>query len=145
MLSSFPTEEEDRTKESQSNATSLPFGYFLRQKPDDLNLFFNHHPQQNSKTPVLQKAFFCKNGTNRKWLSYSDDTEALYCSVCMAFGRPTDSSTFLNGMKDWEHVHQRLEEHEKSIMHRDCAEAYFLWVSKADNYTESIYQQSDVC
>ena len=50
----------------------------------------------------------------------------------MAFGRPTDSSTFLNGMKDWKHVHQRLEEHEKSLMHRDCAKAYFLWASKAD-------------
>ena len=50
----------------------------------------------------------------------------------MAFGIPTDSSTFLNGMKDWKHVHQRLEEHEKSIMESDCAEAYFLWAAKAD-------------
>ena len=42
-------EEQDRTKESQSNTTALPFDYFLRPKPDDLNLFFNHHPQQLEK------------------------------------------------------------------------------------------------
>jgi hypothetical protein len=50
----------------------------------------------------------------------------------MAFGKPTDSSSFLSGMKGWKHVHEPVEEHEKSIMHKDCAEAYFLWASKAD-------------
>lgn len=35
-------------------------------------------------------------------------------------------------MSDWRHVHQRAEEHEKSIAHRACAEAYFLNCSKAD-------------
>jgi len=35
-------------------------------------------------------------------------------------------------MTDWKHVHQRLEEHEKSMAHKTCAEAYFLNASKSD-------------
>ncbi|KAK0148975.1 Zinc finger MYM-type protein 1 [Merluccius polli] len=35
-------------------------------------------------------------------------------------------------MKDWKHINQRVEEHERSNMHRVCAEAYFLRASKAD-------------
>jgi hypothetical protein len=35
-------------------------------------------------------------------------------------------------MQAWKHVHQRIEEHEKSKVHRDCAEAYFLMASKGD-------------
>ena len=50
----------------------------------------------------------------------------------MAFAKPTNSSAFTIGMRDWEQVHQRIEEHEKSAMHRNCAEAYFLRASKAD-------------
>ena len=35
-------------------------------------------------------------------------------------------------MKDWKHVHQRVDGHEKTQMHRNCAEAYFSWESKSD-------------
>ena len=35
-------------------------------------------------------------------------------------------------MSDWRHAHQRAEEHEKSMAHRACAEAYFLNCSKSD-------------
>ena len=35
-------------------------------------------------------------------------------------------------MSDSRHVHQRAEEHEKSMAHRACAEAYFLNCSKSD-------------
>lgn len=37
---------------------------------------------------------------------------------------------FKSGLQDWKHVSQRVEEHERSKMHRLCAEAYFLWASK---------------
>lgn len=29
-------------------------------------------------------------------------------------------------------MHQCTEEHEKSVVHQNCAEAFFLWCSKAD-------------
>lgn len=35
-------------------------------------------------------------------------------------------------MKDWKHIHQRIEEHEKSETHRDSADDYFLKIQKAD-------------
>lgn len=35
-------------------------------------------------------------------------------------------------MQDWSHISQRVEEHERSNMHRGCAEAYFLRASKSD-------------
>lgn len=38
----------------------------------------------------------------------------------------------MNGMADWKHIHQRVEEHEKSIMHRGYAEVYFLRSSKGN-------------
>ena len=50
----------------------------------------------------------------------------------MAFGKSSETNIFLSGMKDWKHVHQRVEEHEKILMHRNCAGAYFLWESKSD-------------
>lgn len=50
----------------------------------------------------------------------------------MAFAQPTDSSLFITGMKDQKHIHQRVEEHERSNLHRGCAEAYFLTSSKRD-------------
>ncbi|XP_069368917.1 zinc finger MYM-type protein 1-like [Paralichthys olivaceus] len=38
----------------------------------------------------------------------------------------------MSGMSDCRHAHQRAEEHEKSMAHRACAEAYFLNCSKSD-------------
>lgn len=35
-------------------------------------------------------------------------------------------------MNAWKHVHQRIEEHEKSNAHRDSADANFLMAKKAD-------------
>lgn len=80
----------------------------------------------------MKKVFTNKDGTCRKWLTHCNQRHALFCFVCLAFSKPTDSSRFITGMSDWRHVHQRAEEHEKSIAHRACAEAYFLNCSKAD-------------
>ncbi|KAJ8375393.1 hypothetical protein SKAU_G00059730 [Synaphobranchus kaupii] len=40
-------------------------------------------------------------------------------------------STFVTGMKDWKHVHTRIEEHEKSSAHGGCVDAFLLWSSKS--------------
>ena len=44
----------------------------------------------------------------------------------------SDGPFIKGGMRDWKHVHQRIVEHEKSKIHRDSADAYFLNVQKAD-------------
>ena len=106
--------------------------YFARPEPSTLQIFLDHYPQQNTRNPVVQKVFTCKDGTSRKWLTYCEGHHTLFCFVCLAFGKRSDTSIFITGMSDWRHAHQRTEEHEKSIAHRTCAEAYFLRCSKAD-------------
>ncbi|XP_046870317.1 uncharacterized protein LOC124489198 isoform X2 [Hypomesus transpacificus] len=66
-----------------------------------------------------------------KWLTYSDERNALFCFLCLAFSKPNDPSSFIGGMTDWRHVHQRIEEHERGMAHRQCAEAYVLNCSRA--------------
>ena len=115
----------DRCRLSQSqDATATPICYYF--------MFFSFHPQQKCEKSLVQKVFFCKDGTNRKWLSYSEENHALFCFICLAFAKPTEKNPFMNGKADWKHIHQRVAEHEKSIMHRGYAEACFLRSSKGN-------------
>ncbi|XP_066959233.1 zinc finger MYM-type protein 1-like [Macrobrachium rosenbergii] len=107
--------------------------YFTRPKNvDDYPSFFKFHPKQPSTNPILQKVFHCKDGTNRKWLSYSEESHMLYCYICIVFANTSDKNIFISGMNDWRHVHQRVELHEQSSLHKHCAEAYFLRASESD-------------
>jgi hypothetical protein len=49
-----------------------------------LNKYFEFYPFQTAD-PIIIKNFVFHNGTNRKWLSYSGDDIALYCSIWLAF------------------------------------------------------------
>lgn len=74
------------------------FSYFARPHQGGLELFFKHQPCQTSFNTVLNKAFFRKDGTNRKWLSYCEKTNSLFCTVCLAFSK--SDSLFANGLKN---------------------------------------------
>lgn len=117
---------EERDREEQA------VDYFARPAPAMMQVFLNYHPKQDAKNPVVKKVFTSKDGKSRKWLTYCHECHALFCFLCLAFSKPTDSNIFINGMSDWRHVHQRSEEHEKTMAHRNCAKAYFLNCSKAD-------------
>lgn len=117
---------EERDREEQT------VDCFARPEPAMMQVFLNHQPNQDARNPVVKKVFTRKDGKSRKWLTYCHERHALFCFLCLAFSKPTDSNIFLNAMSDWRHVHQRSEEHEKSMAHRNCAEAYFLNGSKAD-------------
>lgn len=106
--------------------------YFACPELAMMQVFLNYHPKQDAKNPVVKKVFTSKDGKSRKRLTYCHERHALFCFLCLAFSKPTDSNIFINGMSDWRHVHQRSEEHKKSMAHRNCAEAYFLNCSKAD-------------
>lgn len=126
------SEERHRERE-ESREQEEDIDYFARPAdPSMLQSFLDYHPQQNAKNPLVQRVLTCKNGTNRRWLTYCERRHTLFCFVCMAFGKIGDSSIFITGMSDWRHVHQRTEEHEKSSAHRICAEAFLLRCSKAD-------------
>ena len=124
--------EPNSDEETQSRGSAEPeeetYDYFARPKSVDL-----FHPQQtpNRKLPYI---FHTKNGINRKWLAYCERTHTLFCTVCLAFTKPSafDSFFVTEGMKDWKHVHQRIEEHKISHLHQDATEAYFLRKNKGD-------------
>ena len=122
-----PTDEDtDRHSDSER-----PFDYFARPHSGDFDLFFRYHPQQNP-TKAIPKVFYTKDGTHRKCLTYCEASHSLYCSVCLMFAKPSDNAFVKGGMQAWKHVHQRIEEHEKSKLHRESAEMYFLRANKAD-------------
>lgn len=122
------------------------FDYFAHPQSQDLALFFHYHPHQPTQLPILAKVFHQKHGTNRKWLSYSEESKALYCSVCLAFAPATTISSFVKGeMKSWSLVHQRIGEHEKSTMHRHSADAYFLLANRADVKSLLAANQMGLC
>lgn len=124
-------EARGRAVEDKNNEEEQGVDYFARPDPSLMQAFLNYHPKQEAKNPVVRKVF-TRDGRCRKWLTYSEGGHSLFCFVCLAFSKPTDHSIFTSGMSDWRHVHQRIEEHEKSSAHRNCAEAYFLNCSKAD-------------
>lgn len=94
----------------------------------NLIFFFENHPyipRSNADISFkIEKAFKRPNGTERKWLTYSDKKKALFCTVCLAF---SDGNPFTTGMCTWKHIYLRIDEHEKSLAHGKSSEAYFLY------------------
>jgi hypothetical protein len=43
--------------------------------------FFKYHPKQDISDPVLQRAIYRKDGTKRKWLTYSEEQGALTYAI----------------------------------------------------------------
>lgn len=76
---------------------------------------FNRSLSRNHFFRVKQN----KEIVNRTWLVLSPTNKCLYCWVCKLF---SDNKTTLagSGFSDWKHVTERLSEHEKSILHRQC-------------------------
>ena len=93
--------------------------YFTRPTQNELPLIFEKHPTPNTKK-ILNKWLCCRNGTERSWLTYNDITRTAFCSLCLAFS--SEGNPFTKGMGDWRHIKQRIEEHERSVQHRECAD-----------------------
>ena len=125
----FSTGEIEREK----TENSFDFISFAHPQPKDYDLFCKNHPKQTTQR-IIPNVFNSKDGTDRKWLTYNEGTHFLFCSVCLAFPKPSASeSAFVKGgMQDWKHAHQRVQEHERSKSHRESAETFFLRASKAD-------------
>ena len=56
------------------------FNYFAHPNSKDLSLFFQYHPQQ---TPCRTVPNICnsRDGMNRKWLTYCEESHAHFCTV----------------------------------------------------------------
>lgn len=102
------------------------FNFYVKPKPKDLKFFIKYHPQQNVKDAVIQKAFYRKDNTIREWLTCSEN-KILYCWLCLAFVSDKNlSDPFVTGFNDRKHIHQRVDQHEKSQVHKDCFDAFRL-------------------
>lgn len=100
------------------------FDYFRKTNSCDLKIFFQKHPLQKSNDLVIRKAFHRADGARREWLSFYEEKNALFCTVCLAFSK-NHQCLFVNGFNHRKHVHQRINEHESSQIHRECSSMLF--------------------
>lgn len=63
----------------------------------------------------------------RQWLTYSDELSKLFCSFCLAFSKESNRFTIGCGTTVSENPYERVKEHERSLIHHRCAEAFILW------------------
>ncbi|XP_025405010.1 uncharacterized protein LOC112679433 [Sipha flava] len=102
----------------------------VKPKSIDIVNFFIFHPIQPTNSslislPFNEKIFFSDQGDckfNRKWLTYDENNQKLFCSVCLAYS--DGSSKFCSGFNDWKHISQRIKEHEISKHHNSLVKAY---------------------
>jgi len=104
--------------------------YFCKPKSIDIVNIFIFHPIQPTSSSIIslpfnEKIFYNDQGDckfNRKWLTYDENNQMLFCSVCLAYSN--GSSTFCSGFDDWKHTNQRIKEHEISKHHNLSVKAY---------------------
>ena len=71
--------------------------YFTRPSVDNLKSFFEFHPHQpRANVPFnTERAYFRidANGekVHRQWLTYESEQRTMRCSICIAFGKSSDS------------------------------------------------------
>jgi len=133
------TDDNPIPKTNDNNTiTDSSFDYFSKPKKSELTAFFKYHPRQPTDGIPFnpEKAYKQVSCIQRKWLTYSTEKNALFCSVCLAYSKVSDYSTFTSGMSDWKHTYQRISEHENSAGHKSCAEAYLMSVRGTSIYSE---------
>lgn len=74
-----PGPAEGEVERQNQMRRSQIFNYFARAQSKDLTLFFQYHPQQTPRR-VLPNIFYSRDGINRKWLTYCEESHSLFCS-----------------------------------------------------------------
>lgn len=66
----------------------------------------------------------------RSWLAYSFRGDYCYCHVCWLFGdAQAQSSAWVTGIRDWQHLSKSIDAHLKSKQHRHCVGAYATYAA----------------
>lgn len=74
--------------EDKNNEEEQGVDYFARPDPSLRQAFLNYHPKQEAKSPVVRKVF-TRDGSCRKWLTYSEGRHSLFCFVCLSQRLPS--------------------------------------------------------
>ncbi len=110
--------------------------------------FVNRHPIQPEKSEVrnlnadTSKIYYrelpCISGeqreqrVRRKWITarvVNNELVAFYCSICLAFGS-NPHCNFVKGVDS--RITQRVHEHEKTVSHVECVNAYLAASNRKD-------------
>jgi hypothetical protein len=71
-----PSASEQHTEQDDSHLDlDVPFDYFKHPKKGQLDFFFKYHPKQDIS------AIYRKDGSKRKWLTYSEEQGALTYAI----------------------------------------------------------------
>ncbi|KAM4795991.1 LOW QUALITY PROTEIN: zinc finger MYM-type protein 1-like [Rhinophrynus dorsalis] len=101
--------------------------WFIRPKSENLETFLSFHPGQPDVLSFNSKKLYqSRDGKKHCWLTYSCGHGAFFCMVCLAFSRKTDASAFIDSCIDEKHMYQRIEEHERSKLHINSSESFFM-------------------
>ncbi|CAH0549851.1 unnamed protein product [Brassicogethes aeneus] len=110
--------------------------FFKRPTKEELGFFFEYHPKIPNKNEAHSLPFNVENvfkrsptEGERKWISFNDKNNSLFCCVCLAFSGINEKNIFTQGMSDWRHVYQRINEHEISNQHTNSVTSYFRFVA----------------
>ena len=112
--------------------------WFVKPKRDKLTEYFEFHPHQPRTTKFnATNVYFGSDDSGGRlqqlWLSYCEEKEALFWSLCIAYGTTTSSnvnpSKFLTGFNLWKHIYQRIDEAKSSKKHKACVEAHIRFSS----------------
>lgn len=95
--------------------------YFLSKHP--LQPTYTEYAKLPFKPTVYKRQLPNGECVLRNWLSFSVHLRKLFCSICMAFSQA--GSVFTQGMEDFRHTYQRVQEHESSSCHSLAVEGYF--------------------
>ena len=71
--------------------------WFVKPKRDNLTEYFRFHPHQSETTKFnATNVYFRPDDSGgrlqRLWLSYCEEKEALFCSLCIAYGTTASSN-----------------------------------------------------
>ena len=128
------SEGNDVDDEETARQFQAPLNLFVRPSEQEREAFFKCHPIRD-ETEVSGVIFQTKEGVPRKWLTFSKEDGGLHCSMCLAFGKYSFSTT----ESDRRHWTCRVQEHEQSSGHKNSVAAYMAW--SHSNVIETAFQK----
>lgn len=104
---------------------------FSKPKNTDINTFFKCHPIQPFNNILFNPliAYHRNVGSEshkREWLTYNIEKKMFYCSFCIVFTKEINRFVLGCDSSISNNPYERIKEHEKSVNHYQCTEAFLM-------------------